>query len=249
MIKYIEEVDDNFEYFFLETERKVIEAFCLMNDYKDVFKESNRRIVSIQAWNSDLIENIEGNDAKLFFLEAQNDILMSHALARQGAWRVALMSLRSSIENILYGVYYLDHEVELRLWNRGNYRIGFTEALNYIKDHPDFRDVPQNVRKLGSLKKEYQTLSKAVHASSKSFRVVNDGSVEGLNLPCAVELQKWSCRERTTISLLNMIMIIFFRKHIERAGYRNLRKAVSLSVPDQWFDDIKKHLEVTLIKD
>ena len=179
---------------------------------REAFKESYRRLVSFQAWNSELLDNTACSDTKGFFIEAQNDALMSHALARQGAWRVALMSLRSCIENTLFGLFYINHPVELKLWKVGSHKLGFSEVKNYLMKHPDFSGLPDKVTGISELEKEYATLSKAVHGSSSSFRVTRNGHVEGLNVLSSAELGSWRCREKKTVKLLNIVLLNFFKE-------------------------------------
>lgn len=245
MNDYIEEVDNNFDEFFENVKASSLAGFDYLDNYKDCFKRSNRILVSLQAWNSELISH-ESSKAKFFFLEAQNDVLMSHALARQGAWRVALMSLRSSIENVLFGLFYLDHSVELQLWELGKHKLGFTEVKNYLKVHPAFINISDNVNGLANLGKEYATLSKAVHGSSTLFRVTRNGQVEGLNILSKEDLNKWKSRETETIKLLNMVMLTFFKEKLNGAALPNLRKAISLAIPQSLFGDIRTTLKVRL---
>ncbi len=248
MQNYIEEVDNNFNVFFQETESNIVSVFEEMNKEKEHFKMSYRRLVSFQAWNSELINKIASDGTQGFFIESQNDVLMSHALARQGAWRVALMSLRSCIENTLFGLYYLDHPVELELWELGRHRLGFTEVLNYLSDHPKFINLPPKIIGIGALKTEYATLSKAVHGSSKLFRVTREGEIKGLNVVSHPDFGSWKCRERLTVTSLNMVLLTFFRDNLIGTSNPNLRKAISLSIPESWFSDIKTTYKVSLKK-
>lgn len=246
MNDYIEEVDSNFDNFFEEVKVSSRDAFDSLSVNKEDFKESYRRLVSFQAWNSELLDNTACNDTKGFFIEAQNDALMSHALARQGAWRVALMSLRSCIENTLFGLFYINHPVELKLWKAGNHKLGFSEVKNYLMKHPDFIGLPNRVTGISELDKEYATLSKAVHGSSSSFRVTKNGHVEGLNVLSNAELGSWKCREKKTVKLLNIVLLNFFKEDLAGTSLPNLRKAISLAIPDALFSDIKKELNVKL---
>lgn len=246
MNNYIEEVDNNFDNFFEEVKISSINAFDSLSVNKEDFKESYRRLTSFQAWNSELLKDVACADTKGFFLEAQNDALMSHALARQGAWRVALMSLRSCIENTLFGLYYINHPVELKLWKVGSHKLGFSEVKNYLMKHPDFSGLPDKVTGISELEKEYATLSKAVHGSSSSFRVTRDGHVEGLNVLSDADLGSWKCREKKTVKLLNIVLLNFFKEDLAGTSLPNLRKSISLAIPHTLFFDIKKELNVKL---
>lgn len=238
MKNYIEEVENNFESFFTSTPNDVIGVTEQLNVNKNQFKASYRRLVSLQAWRSELFEQTIDPKAEEFFKEAQNDALMSHSLARQGAWRVSLMSLRSCIENTLFGLYYCDHLVELEQWDNGDHKLGFTEIINYLNRHQNFTGFSEQKTGLDGIKAEYSTLSKAVHGSTRQFRMTRSGAIEGLNVYSESDLGAWLAREKSTLMFLNKILIVFFRKKIEGALKVNLRKAISLAVP------IAKHSEI-----
>src|SRR5688572_12583558 len=96
------------------------------------FLTSYRRIAAFQALKIDIVLPQFSADSAAFFQEAHNDALVSHVSASYGAWRSALKSLRSLIENALASLYYADHPVELANWVRGRGRIGFSELLKYF---------------------------------------------------------------------------------------------------------------------
>lgn len=248
MKNYIAEIDANFDSYFTGLSSEVENSFTTLSSNVDKYKQSYRQLVSFQGWRQDVFAKLEKPEAVAFFTEAQNDLLMSHALARQGAWRVALMSLRSSIENTLFSLYYLDHPVELALWSMGKHRLGFSEVIDYLSRHPNFLTYKATETGLEQVSKEYATLSKAVHGSSGAFRVTKDGDVKGLHIPSTIELNKWATREKAVVVSLNLVLIVFFRSTITGAGNLNLRKAISLSVPSSKHAAIKSKLGVTLRK-
>lgn len=245
----LQEIDHNFEAFFEQAEKNVNDVIKGQKTEKDSFKESYRRLVSYQAWMSEVLDKIACNESISFFKEAQNDVLASHLLARQGAWRVALMSLRSSIENTVFGLYYLEHPVELALWAQGKHKLGFSETISYLSKHPSFIDFPKsNITGIEALKAEYATLSKAVHGSSKLFRMTKAGVVEGLNIQSPPEFGRWKTREIAVITSINLIFITFFRNELTGAANLNLRKSISLAIPDSKFAKIKEDYKITLRK-
>lgn len=246
MKNYIAEVDANFDAYFAGLESEVGKAFDSLKNCVDKYKESYRRLVSFQGWRQDVFAKVKKPEAAAFFTEAHNDLLMSHALARQAAWRVALMSLRSAIENTLFSLYYLDHPVELIHWRMGRHRLGFSEVVDYLSRHPNYLTFKETETGLGQINKEYATLSKAVHGSSGIFRVTKDGDVKGLHVPTTIELNKWITREKAVVTSLNLILIIFFRSEIKGAGNLNLRKAISLAIPNSRHAAIKSKFGVTL---
>jgi hypothetical protein len=246
MQNYLDEVDGNFDKFFGTLNKDIDAAILGIDPQKAYFKESYRRLVSLQAWRGELIEKLVPAGADAFFKEAQNDALMSHSLARQGAWRVALMCLRSCIENTLYGLYYKDHPVELIQWQVGGFKLGVSETLTYLSKHPAFVEVSEQESGIDTIRSEYATLSKAVHGSAHAFRVTKDGVILGLNVVSLPELGKWAAREKLTLIGLNNVLLVMFGGSLQGAAHSNLRKAISLSIPQQKHDRIKEKLGVRL---
>lgn len=240
------EVQANFERSFVATRQNVDVVSQQLEAHKVVFSESYLRLISLQAWRSELLCNIFSTDVGDFFQEAHNDALMSHSLARQGAWRVALMSLRSLIENTVFFLYYCEHPVELQQWLAGEHKLGFSETVTYLLRHPKIKNTDQSVTGIEALKSEYATLSKAVHGSAKSFRMSRDGTVTGLNINSPADLGAWKTRENATITAINLLLICFFSDHICGAALPNLRKSISLAIPVKKHPAIKSSLQVTL---
>ena len=141
-------------------------------------------------------------------------MLVSHVLARCGSWRSSLKSLRSAIENVCFCMYYMDHPVELQQWDKGNHKPSFAATHDSLGNHPLMETVEEAVNPLPILKKEYAILSRAVHASSKSFRVT--GSVKETLLWSAEKpsLSAWSTRERKVIAGLNLLLLVMLRENI-----------------------------------
>jgi hypothetical protein len=211
-----------------------------------IYLASYRRIVSLQAWRS-FLETRISDGGLAFFLEAQNDALTSHVFANLGSWRSALKALRGCIDNILYCVYYKDHPIELRLWHEGKHKLTFAEHFTYLDNHPDRIPVPQ-IDAMPVLRAEYATLSKAVHASAKSFRMTDDIK-DTLLWSDANELRgKWQTREQVVISHINLCLLVLFRRELEGAASPALRDAIGLAVPASKFVDIKIHMKVIIRK-
>lgn len=230
MQSYVEEVDANFQRFFDGFSAGIGGVVDELGSKSDKFKLSYRRLVSLNAWRSELIESTVRPDVEQFFREAHNDALMSHCLARQGAWRVALMSLRSCIENTLFGLYYIDHPIELRKWDVGQHKLGFTEAIDYLSKHPDFSSFEESDVGVDVLRQEYATLSKAVHGSAHSFRMTKSGEAVGLNVSSFPELGSWESREKKVLYGINLVLLVFFRPMLQGASNVPLRKAISLVI-------------------
>lgn len=247
MIILKKEIDTNFEEFYETTPQTLSLSVKEASKYKEIYRESYRSITSLQAWRTFIEIKVGAKRQGLdFFLEAQNDALVSHSLARQGAWRPALMALRSCIENALCCLFYLDHPVEYKLWESGQYRIGFTELVKYLDAHPNFSRISQHISGLEGIKAEYAQLSRAVHASSKAFRVTASGSILGLNIVSGSSISAWRTREKKLISSLSLILCTFFCEEIKGTSHLNLRKVISLSVSKKQKEHLKKDLNINL---
>lgn len=192
-----------------------------------VFLESYRRISSIQALKSSLLPASIESEALDFFIEAQNDILLSHVQASVGSWRIALQSLRAAIENALSCLYYADHPVELELWKMGEFRLGFSAALKYFELHPHLRGVPNNII-IELLKTEYATLSKAVHGSAVDFWMTKSSSNISLWNTDSAKAGMWSTRERKVLQGIALLVICLYQKLLTGTQRPGVRETLSL---------------------
>jgi hypothetical protein len=217
-------------------------AASLLEYQPDPFFESYKRIVSLQAWRSELLEHELSGDALPFFLEAQNDALISHVLAHSGMWRPALQALRSCIENTLLALYYKDHPVELRLWEQQ--RLAFAQLHAYFSNHPD-KPSAATVTGLERIAAEYATLSRAVHASARSFRMAAGDNVR-LFVGDQASLGAWKTREVYTISSLNIVLLWMFRDHLTGTRVTNLRRVVAFTLSASQRAEVKQHLRIVL---
>lgn len=181
-----------------------------------------------------------------FFMEAQNDALVSHVNANVGSWRTALQSLRSCIENILCSIYYNDHPVELELWSQGEFRIWFADLHKYMLRHPRISVLDIPVTGLDALKSEYETLSKAVHASAINFRMTDGASKVLLWSTDSARLGAWSTRERHVIEAICSLLVCIFAGDLQGARNPQLRSMLSFATSAQRRKLIKSKLGVTI---
>lgn len=245
----LEEIEVNFSNFSEGLEGKVSDAFAGLKSQRKIYQGSYERISSLESWRAYMFEITIHGSSLDFFLEAQNDALLSHTFARIGSWRAALQSLRSMIENLLFCLYYKDHPVEFQLWVTGKHQLPISDHIAYLLKHPRFFAVDENISGIALLKKEYPILSKAVHASSKSFRMTKTSETfPVLMYPEASELNKWVSRERSAIQIVNQILLTFFREELMGAKQRNLRKSISLSIPKALVPEIREKLGVRLFE-
>jgi hypothetical protein len=171
------------------------------------------------------------SDASLsFFLEAQNDALTSHVFANLGSWRSALKALRSGIENVMFCLYYKDHSVEFTLWEMGQHKPPISDYMSYLERHPRRIKEP-SVDPIPHLQTEYATLSKAVHASAKNFRMTKDVKGTLLWSPSLASFGQWQTRAIAVLLNLNLLLLVHFRNELRGAGAAPLREAVGLAIP------------------
>jgi hypothetical protein len=210
------------------------------------FLQSYARLVSLQAWRKHIIEPDCSAEALRFFLEAQNDALVSHVLARLGSWRSALQALRSCLENVVSCLFYKDHPIELEMWVQGRYRFGFRDGWDYLSKHPKFVSINKDYNGLNVISREHATLSKAVHAASRDFRMTGDASTVLLWSYSEPSLNKWLVRESTTIRGANLLLLTIFCDKLSATRLPDLRRAVSLAIPTGMHGRVKSTFGVTL---
>nr|WP_319485690.1 hypothetical protein [uncultured Cohaesibacter sp.] len=211
----------------------------------EVYMRSYSRLVSFQAWKVELFQDLLSKSVLQFALEGQNDLLVSYLLARGGQWRSALQSLRAAIENYLNCLYFMDHPVELKLWELGQRRNQFSELIDYFGKHPKHTGLAQSKFGLDIIKKEYATLSKAVHASAVSFRMSVDDEPRFFGNKVE-DLQKWETRSKSVCRGLNLLILSLFRENLIATRKKNLREAISYSLKPSDKDWIKETFSVTL---
>lgn len=248
MITLEHELKKNFLSFNPCLKDTILDSYSKLELYEDNFFLSYKRLSSLQAWRVIFLENIVDSNVLIFFIESQNDALMSYTLARLGSWRSALQSLRCSIENVLFFLYYKDHPVEFELWGIGKHKIPISDYINYIEKHPKFLSIDSKISGISLLKKEYSTLSKAVHGSSINFIMTKTNEFPALMLPEKEKLNQWLSRECKTLQIINQILITFFGENLQGAKLRSLRKSISFSIPSALHDSIKNILGIRLFE-
>lgn len=246
MTLLLNETEANFRAFDKDWRADMAAVSAVLAKETAIYLASYRRIASLQAWRSFLEPRISVGSLA-FFLEAQNDALTSHVFANLGSWRSSLKALRGCIDNILFCLYYKDHPIELRLWHEGKHRLTFAEHFTYLDNHPD-RVLVSQIDAMPVLRAEYSTLSKAVHASAKSFRMTEDIKETLLWSDAKESRGKWQTREQVVISNINLCLLALFRHDLEGAASPALRDAIGLAVPVARLGDIKTHMKVVIRK-
>lgn len=242
-----DELELNFASFNTNLKTKLSDSFIALENNNNLFTESYKRISSLESWRAYILESKLSNAALNFFIECQNDALVSHSLAKIGSWRPALQSLRSAIENTLYCLYYKDHPVEYELWEMGKHQTPVSEYVNYISKHPAFIQTDENISGLALLRREYSNLSKAVHSSSINIRMTHmNQHFPAIMLPDLPKLNRWLTRELRVIQIINFMLITMYHKDLEGAKLRNLRKSISISIPKTFHERIHSQFGVRL---
>jgi hypothetical protein len=242
------EIETNFDDFTNSWRAGLPNVIASLDSHRPEFLHSYSRIVSLNTWHGNILENAIPSESREFFAEALNDAMTSHVAARFGSWRSALMSLRSCIENACYCLYYKDHPIELRLWGTGDHRPGFSEIYSYLKTHPDIKPLgSSHITGMTILKTEYGTLSRAVHASAKSFRMAPTSGGTILWKASATSLAQWAARERQTLLGLNLLLMTVFRETLQGAQQQSLRKALGLIIPSTLHARVKQDLNIRIL--
>jgi hypothetical protein len=229
-MKIRDEIEANYRRFESDWTNSLANSISETEKLEAIFLESYCRLTTLQAWRVGLLEATLPKESYRFFLEAQNDALISHIQARCGSWRSALKSLRSAIENVLLALYYMDHPVELLLWSSGRFKISFSELQRYFAQHPNFQLIPESITGLGLIGQEYEKLSKAVHASAEDFRMTNEGRVLSLFHSDIPHIGKWSSHEKRTMQGINLLLISMFRERLSSTQQPSIRTSVGLSI-------------------
>jgi hypothetical protein len=221
-------------------------AIQQLEKYKDDYLLSYTRLVSLQAWRCELLEGKITQGAKEFYIEAQNDAILSHILARIGCWRSALQSLRSTIENVYQTIYYKDHPIELMLWENDGHRLSRMELQKYIETHPSTRNLNPNSTGIAILDKQYKTLNNAVHASAKSFRMTQNVDELKICDPDKSKLGKWMKNENDVVQGINILLLAVFSEEMQGMSYMNLKKTISLALTPKQRKMIKRDMKIVL---
>lgn len=242
----LDEIRQNYTVFQKEWQDNLSARVSDFPSHAKRFERSYIRLTSLQAWRAGVVEQQLAHGSIGFYIEAQNDALISHVQASLGSWRVALKSLRSCIENILLCLYYKDHPIELVLWESGAFRLSFSEAMQYFKKHPLIKNVQSDLTGLSLISEEYKKLSIAVHSSAVDFRMTEGATNLLLWNTDNKHESIWETHEKKTLQGLNMLMLTIFRQLLQGASLGSVRQALGLVIPSRKDAEIKAKLRVTI---
>lgn len=241
------ELAANFDSFTAAWKSELPNSISALDSFRNDFLKSYSRIASLNAWRGNVLEHRISGQSLEFFAEALNDALVSHVFARLGSWRSALMALRSCIENTCYCLYYADHPIEQRLWDSGRHRPAFSEIHTYLENHPDITGLGNTpINGLSSVKEEYGVLSRAVHASARTFRMSPGAHQIALWKADAISLGQWRTREQRTLCSLNLLLASMFRDLLSGTQLPGLRKALAIVIPLSMHGRVKRDLKIAL---
>ena len=245
----LSEVDNNAQIFSERFPKEITHSCELGLENVEGFRASYRRVVSLQSWRAGVFEQLTSTSASSLFLEAQNDALLSLVLAHMAMWRPALQSLRSCIENVLNTCYYVDHPIEFQLWEIGNHRNDFSQLATYFSKHPNVVKYEHSSQRrpdmMAHIRSEYADLSKAVHASAKSFHMTRGGEIKITNTSNP-DYNQWVKRHSETLCWLNFLLIVLNENILTGAQNAAIRQSTSLAIPARYHNAISEHLGVHL---
>lgn len=221
-----DEIDGNFARYRSKWPKQKETAFTALQSTEAAYKRSYRRLTSLQAWRSGVLDKSHSAETLSFFLEAQNDGLYSHCLAQMGAWRLALQALRCCLENICLFLYYKDHPVELALWKTGDHRLAFREIKQYFGKHPALHGTPKGINGVDQLSNQFDVLSKAVHGAAVDVKMTTKGAFPNLWYVDSKRLQDWENNERRTIETANLLLVALFKNSVIGTKNPGLRDIV-----------------------
>jgi hypothetical protein len=240
-----DEISHKFENFEGAWQSELNSVIADLGKADSIFFKSYLQLVSLNAWRNEVLSSAISPDSVSFFLEGQNDALVSHVFARIGAWRSALKSLRGCLESVLYCLYFKDHPVELKQWKIGRYKPAFSATLEYLKQHPDNFGINASILGLDVIENEYSVLSKAVHGS-KLFQMTAESGSTSLWTASLRSLGKWRTRERATIQAINLLLVAMFRECLQGTQHPQLRKAISFAISESKHAAVKAAYGVNL---
>lgn len=245
MVKISEQITHNYLAFSEKFPKDISENATVFRG-ENALLESYARVAALNALKVDLVSVNFPTGAAEFFFEAHNDALISHVNASIGSWRPALQSLRSFMENCLAAIFYMDHPVEYKKWESGNFRITPRELRAYVIEHPTLEKLAKDLGLQSELDSEYSTLSKAVHGSNSLFRMTSAEGKTNFAKASLPDLGKWSARERSVVSLCVVLLVALLKDHLDGAKQQEVRSALAVAVSKKGRDALKKHYGVSI---
>ena len=173
---------------------------------------------------------------------------LSHVSATFGSWRLSQQSLRSFIENSLCAIYYIDHPIELKLWEDEKFRIGFKEISKYVASHPYISRYKCVLDSIGDLDNEYSELSKSVHGSARDVRMTDQVSDILLWDSSIARYGKWTTRQRGAMSGIVILFLAMFERKFKGAQHLEIRRALNFVLTPKKIRNVVEQLRINIPK-
>ena len=204
-----------------------------------------RHALAFESWRSALLET-HLRDGLGFWYEAQNDYLLCLLHAGRGIWRSSYQALRSLIENATGALYYSEHPVEARRFEKGEFRLTWTETKKYFAAYPHSTGKAFRTSTWTMLDREYASLSKAVHGSASAFRMTAGRAFPSLCSSDRSAFGAWRTRASTNARAVHFLLLQHFRAHIVGARLPSLREEVGRALSASDRSKIRTALDVVL---
>lgn len=230
--------------FWLDTDAAQVAASALIRTDVRVASHYVHAVV-FESWRRNLLDPALGVGLP-FWIEAQNDFLLSLVHGGKGVWRSALQALRSFVENATGALYYAEHPVEARRFSSGDFRLTWTETKQYLLFYPDTQSNTFRSKLVEVLASEYKELSAAVHGSAESFRMTAGHQYPKLCDSTPASIGAWQTRVRICARAIHYLFLQHFSAQLAGARLPALRDDISkvLRVVDR--ARVKRELAIVL---
>lgn len=200
---------------------------------------------AFESWRRNLLDPALGVGLP-FWIEAQNDFLLSLVHGGRGVWRSALQALRSFVENSASAVYFSEHPVEARRFASGDFRLTWTDTKQYLLSYPDTQHNGFRGRLVESLSQEYKELSAAVHGSSESFRMTAGRQFPTLSDATPASVGAWQTRVGKSARAIHFLLLQQFSSQLVGARLPALREDIAKVLRATDRTTVKRDLGVVL---
>jgi hypothetical protein len=200
---------------------------------------------AFESWRRNILDPELGVGLP-FWIEAQNDFLLSLIHGGKGVWRSALQALRSFVENAVSSVYFSEHPVEARRFTAGDFRLSWTGSKEYLRSYPGNKDTEFRRKLVDSLAYEYSELSAAVHGSAESFRMTAGQQYPKLCDSTPALLGAWQTRVGKSARAVHLLLLQHFAAQLTGARLPLLRADIAKVLGTSDRATVKRELGIVL---
>lgn len=204
-----------------------------------------RHAVAFESWRHNLFATRLGMGLP-FWYEAQNDYLLSLVHGGRGIWRSSLQALRSFLENASGALYYAEHPIEARRFQKDDFRLTWTDTKQYFASYPYSTPAEFASRLWESLANEYSELSKAVHGSSERFRMTAAQQFPTLSSADPALAGAWRTRASHCARAIQLLLLQHFTSELVGARLPGLREDVARALGAKDRAKVKQSLGIVL---